>query len=388
MTKLCVPRISALLLLLANVGQVVVADPPIDSAWKEKGLRKSGTTYVLPAESDVQKRLNAARALHRSASAAAAQKREYDREVAAGQIEMRQIEQQLLVLNQNLAQGGFATAQHNQLVGMINTLSLQLDAMRRQGSDDTRQVVAARLATGREQFIQAVLDLRQLVDKTNKRYKELADDAAVKAALEGLNAAQTGKTRFALGPSRGYLDNEKQLERFEGLVLTADVPLRREGGVYWVDVTFNGRLMRPMIFDTGASIVVLPSDLAAQVGLTPGPGAPVVTVHVADGSEVKAHKMVVPSLRVGKFAVENVECVVMPPGKKDVAPLLGQTFQRNFSIKFNPDAGKLVLSKVEAPEAATSAAGGTARPKAATRSARGKRSVRGSSPAPDNGPEP
>jgi clan AA aspartic protease (TIGR02281 family) len=386
MTNRRVRRLTAILILLAPVGQVI-ADPPADLALKDKGLRKSGTAYVLPAESDVQSRLNAARSLHRSASAAAAQKREYEREIAAGQMEMRQMEQQLLVLNQSLAQGGLAPAQHNQLVGMINTLSLQLDAMRRQGSDDTRQVVAARLATGRERFIQAVLDLRQLVDETNRRYKELAGDAALKSAMEGLNAAQTGKTRLTLGPSRGYLDNVKQLERFEASVLTADVPLRREGGVYWVDVTFNGKLMRPMIFDTGASIVVLPSELAAQVGLTPGPEAPVVTARVADGSEVKAHMMVVPSLRVGKFTVENVECVVMPPSKKGVAPLLGQTFQRNFSIKFNPDAGKLVLSKVEAPEATTSASGGTARPKAATRSARGRRSGRGSSPAPDNGPE-
>jgi hypothetical protein len=67
--------------------------------------------------------------------------------------------------------------------------------------------------------------------------------------------------------------------------------------------------------------------------------------------------------------------------------LLGQTFQRNFSIKFNPDAGKLVLSKVAAPGAAASTAGATTRPKAATRSARGKRPGRGGSPGPGAGPE-
>jgi clan AA aspartic protease (TIGR02281 family) len=361
------------LCLLAPVCSALAGDPPAGAVLKEKGLRRSGATYVLAAEAEVQTRLNAARSLYRAASAASAEKSAYENQVAAGQVEMRQMEQQLLMLNQGLAQGGLSLAEHNQTVGMMNALTLRLNSMRREGSDDTRQAVGTRVASGRETFLQAVLDLRQLVDKTDQQYKALADDPAVKAVLDGLNAAQTAKTRYTLGPSRGYLANLKLLERVEGSVLTEDVPLRKEGGVYWVDVTFNGKVMRPMIFDTGASIVVLPFDLAAQVGLTPGPDAPEVTAQVADGSQVKARKMVIPSIRVGKFTVTNVECVVMPKSDKPVPPLLGQTFQRNFSIRFNADAGKLVLTKLDTAAATTPSAGGTSRTKATTKSGRGRR---------------
>ena len=379
----CLSRLTALLIFLAAAGQSTAGDPPADASLKEKGLRKSGTVYVLPAESEVSTRINSARSLSRAIATAVVEKDRYERGVQASQVEMRQMEQQLLALNQNLAQGGLPPAQNNQLVGMINTLTIRLNEMRREGSDDHRQALAARLAAGREKFIQSVLDLRQVVERTNARYKELAEDAAVKATLDGLNATETPKTPYTLGPSRSYLSNVALLVRVEASVLTADVPLRKEGGVYWVDVTFNGRITRPMIFDTGASIVVLPAALAAQVGLTPGPDAPVMTARVADGSEVKAHKMVVPSLRVGKFTVTNVECVVMPASKKDVPPLLGQTFQRNFSIKFSADAGKLVLTKVDTPPPPTP---GSSRGKAAPRLG-GRPPVRSGSSGFDSGPD-
>jgi clan AA aspartic protease (TIGR02281 family) len=175
----------------------------------------------------------------------------------------------------------------------------------------------------------------------------------------------------------------KVLESVEANVMSEDVILKKEGGVYWVDATFNGKVTKPMVFDTGASSVVLSAELAASIGLTPGPNDPIVTAHVADGSEVKAHRMTIPSIRVGKFTVANVDCVVMPPDKKNVPPLLGQTFQRNFSIKMNADAGKLVLSRLETAEGDSASSPAAASPsakaksKASSRTVKGKRAVRG-----------
>jgi hypothetical protein len=40
----------------------------------------------------------------------------------------------------------------------------------------------------------------------------------------------------------------------------------------------------------------------------------------------------------------------MPESKRDVPPLLGQTFQRNFTFKFSADSGKLVLTRVDSGE--------------------------------------
>ena len=213
-----------------------------------------------------------------------------------------------------------------------------------------------------------MLDLRGLVDAANESYKALADDPAVKGALDTLNA--TTKARLTLGPSKAFLANVKLLEVAEKSVLTENVPLRREGGIFWLDVTFNGKVTKSMAFDTGASTVVLPAEFASEVGLKTDPNAPVVQCTVADGSVVEARAGTIPVMRVGQFTVHDVPCVVMPPTKKDVPPLLGQTFQRNFTLKFSPDTGKLTLTRVDAPEAAATK---PATKKAAGKAATGKR---------------
>ena len=71
----------------------------------------------------------------------------------------------------------------------------------------------------------------------------------------------------------------------------------------------------------------------------------------------------------GKFTVKNVVCIIMPADKKEVAPLLGQSFLKNFTHKFNGEAGTLVLTEVETPEADKPAP----QPKPSTRSTRTKR---------------
>ncbi|MFO0953571.1 MAG: retropepsin-like aspartic protease [Isosphaeraceae bacterium] len=333
--------------LVFPVLAALAADPPADAALKEKGLRRVGTTYVLTEEGEVQKQMNRVRSLSKAANAAAQQKTMYDREVQSGRAQMQEMEQQLLLLNQRLSQGQLAAQEHNQIVGMINTLSIRINQMRRAGSDETRQVVGARVASNREEFLQAVLDLRKLVDEVNGKYEAASKDAAIQAALDGLNKLPATKVKYTLGPSRSYRENLKLLERAEATVLTEDVSLRKEGGVYWVDATFNGKVTRSMVFDTGASSVVLPAEMAQEIGLTPGPTDRSSRPRSRTAPPCR-HRMVIPSVRVGKFTVSNVECIVMPAGKKNVPPLLGQTFRAQLTIKFNADAGKLARGSTEA----------------------------------------
>ncbi len=34
-------------------------------------------------------------------------------------------------------------------------------------------------------------------------------------------------------------------------MITDSAELHKEGGVFWVNVTFNGKVTKPMVFDTG-----------------------------------------------------------------------------------------------------------------------------------------
>ena len=69
------------------------------------------------------------------------------------------------------------------------------------------------------------------------------------------------ESTLKLGPSRDFLDKVKLLEKIEKSVLTEEVELRRRGGVYEVDVTFNKKETVPMIFDTGEALSPFPRNL-------------------------------------------------------------------------------------------------------------------------------
>jgi clan AA aspartic protease (TIGR02281 family) len=135
-------------------------------------------------------------------------------------------------------------------------------------------------------------------------------------------------------------------------VTSAVVKVENEGNVPHVDVTLNGTLTRSMVLDSGASFVALTADTAKQIGLVPGPNDIKIKLTLADGKVVEAHQMMLKSVRVGSFIVDNVECAVMPASLIAADNLLGGTFLRNFVYKLDPVAGELHMSQVGKPAAA------------------------------------
>jgi clan AA aspartic protease (TIGR02281 family) len=371
MTRPAQALLVGVVVLSSVVAGIASADGTPDEVLKEKGLRKSASTYVIAGEAEVQKKMSEARSAYRQLLGALGQQHAYNQGLRDNQQAIRELTEQRIMLNQQLAQPTNAI-QNNQLVAMVNSVTDRLNVMRQQQANaGAKQQVDAEASRRREAYVQVVLDLRHLVDSTTERYAALAADAGVKEALEQLS--KRSKAKAVLGPSRAFLATVAQLEKAEASVLSESVDLRKEGGIFWLDVTFNGKVTRPMAFDTGAAEVVLPAELAAEIGLKPGKDDPIVRCQVADGSIVEARRMTVPSMRVGKFTVKDVSCTVMPADKKDVPPLLGQTFQRNFLLKFSPDSGKLVLSKVETPETEQTPTKASSPGKRPAKSATGKR---------------
>jgi clan AA aspartic protease (TIGR02281 family) len=180
-----------------------------------------------------------------------------------------------------------------------------------------------------------------------------------------------------LGPSRGFDESVKQLASREKLVLSKAVEMRRKGGVFEVDVTLNGTVTTPMIFDTGASFVAISAPFAAKLGLNPQSSDRTVQLHDATGGVTSAKLMTISSVRVGPFTVKNVDCVVLPPDKHDVPLLLGQSFISQFTHKV--DNGRLLLSKVETNEPQGNTTGTSKKTTKAKRS--GKASIGSQAPA-------
>lgn len=339
------------------------ADSPQD-LLRARGLKQVGSTYVLASESEVQKKMAELRALRNQLVLVAQRQANSERQAEDEKGMMQEMLRQRVILNDQITAfeqqirsfGGAAPeliARRNEAAAAYNGLGDRIRLLQSGPGADARvqDRLLAEFSRRREGYIQAVLNLRQLIDATTKSYTELVDDAAVKEALESLGRNSRSKPK--LGPSAPFAANVKLLERIEKSVMSDAVDLRKEGGVFWVNATFNGKVTRPMVFDTGASLTMIPAGLAEEIGLKPTSADPVVRCETADGTVVEARRMTIPSMRVGRFTVDAVDCAVMPAGKGNVAPLLGQSFHRHFTYKFTSESGHLVMSRVEGLEPAT-----------------------------------
>ena len=131
-------------------------------------------------------------------------------------------------------------------------------------------------------------------------------------------------------------------------VFAESIDLRQEGSdTYWVPVVINGEHTKVMIIDSGASIVALPHELAAECGLEPDSQAPTIRLILADGRPIEAKGITVDSMRVGKFTVENVRCGVLGPEAVAAEPLLGMSFLRQFKFELDTQKKTLTMVKVE-----------------------------------------
>jgi clan AA aspartic protease (TIGR02281 family) len=391
---------------------------------KQHYLSRSGTTWILTDEKAVLKDLRDARDLYRLVAQGMASQQELAFGSQNQHAALLQLRERSDVLNQSIAQldaqlsalveppGGNAfvqqqrnqlAQQRNQLVAAHNQIVNQLNTLQEQNRDqdqDQKLQLNAEVAQRREKYMQAILDLRKSVDGVTDKYNELAKNADVTKALASLSASS--KTKHKLGPSKALLDAIKVLEKAEGTVQSEIIELHREGGVFHVYATL-GKVPTKMVFDTGAGLTTISTALASRIGLKHKPGDATVQLKTADGSVIESKQMVIPSVRVGKFSIANVECAVLPKEKGNVDPLLGQSFFKHFQVEFSPEAGRLSLKRLEteveaapktgagteqgklAPKAATKARKPRAQPKAA---AKAKRATRGRQPAPGGSDQP
>ncbi|MEO6811545.1 MAG: retropepsin-like aspartic protease [Isosphaeraceae bacterium] len=318
-----------------------------DEVLKEKGLRRSGSLFVLQAEAEASKAIHSAQSLRREVSATMMRGQLAAKGAETNKRMIVLLTQQRLQLRQRMA-AATTVEQHNQMVGVMNEMGDRINLLQHGGVDAKAvQDLESAASKARGAYMQAVLDARNLVKTAESRYAELAEDAEVQAALATLNADR--KEKLTLGPTRSHKADVKALDALEATIQSQAVTLREDRGTYRVDVTFNDKLTKSMIFDTGASLVCLPSDYASELGLKLGDDLPTARMQVADG-RIKEGKLVkLASVRIGPFSAEDVECVVFPESSQDgVPPLLGGSFLKHFTYKLDPATGALTLSQIKA----------------------------------------
>jgi aspartyl protease family protein len=352
--------VAVLVTLAPSVLGLAADEKEAKKTLEAKGIRVSSTGLTLADEANLSKGLRDAPKLRKAVVDA-------ENELAlreAKLVENKQAITRLTQLNVQLnAQLTVATDNETRikLIGANNANAGQIRLLEQSGEQIAEQLKAARAKSGdaREKYIQTVLDMRRLADAISDRYKTLATDADVKAALAELSEARS-KT-LDLAESRSFQSFLQQLKRLEETVLSESIPLRREGRTLYVSVVLDGKHTQEMVLDSGANLISLPRDVAMKCGIEIKSSDPAVILELADGSRIRGNRVTLHSVRIGQFTVENVECAVLGPEAVKAVPLLGMSFLGNFKFEVNAEKGTLTMVKVETPGQPSTKS--TARPK-------------------------
>lgn len=317
------------------------ADDPDADALSSKGLVKSNSLFVLSSENDVVGGMRALRLNKAKMDVEVRQRLEFERKIKLAKDYIADAEARLNQLQEQIATATDVTIR-NRLIRENNLLVVRVREAGREQKDMEEKSSKLGIAL-KADYVDQMMLLSAKADTINKSYTALAADDDVKATLDKINAA--GKGHVKLGPSSPFLAAANQLRVWRKEIETESIPLFEEGGVNEVDVMLNGTIHR-MILDSGSSGIVLPTELGAELNLTPGPKDRVVQMTIADGSTIEGHLMKLKSVRVGRFTMEDIECVVLNPTPNKAPALLGNTFLSHFVVKLDSKGGALYLTEL------------------------------------------
>ncbi|UCE62979.1 MAG: clan AA aspartic protease [Nitrospirota bacterium] len=125
---------------------------------------------------------------------------------------------------------------------------------------------------------------------------------------------------------------------------TVTVPVQRYGGSLVVPVNLNNQKSVHLILDTGATMTVLSTNVAIELGLTSDSESQVATVNTA-GGPVQVNLTRVKSMGVNGAKAKNVVVAIhdLPDVQPGIDGLLGLSFLNNFLVTLDSNQGQLQL---------------------------------------------
>jgi clan AA aspartic protease (TIGR02281 family) len=123
------------------------------------------------------------------------------------------------------------------------------------------------------------------------------------------------------------------------------IPIEKNGAIVVVDATLNGKTAAKLVVDTGASLTMISTAMAKEVGINLDGTRRTVPFHTANGL-IQAPLADLESITVGGMEVRNLTAAIhdaLP--NTAVAGLLGLNFLSNFRIDIDTEKGVLLLEK-------------------------------------------
>jgi clan AA aspartic protease (TIGR02281 family) len=232
---------------------------------------------------------------------------------------------------------------HNRMVTRMNRLVA--DHKRAMESQKELEETAGKLSSvATVKFVDKLVLMAGKCDAASAKYAQLATNAPLKAAIDKANLSANPKV--PLGPSPELATAIADIKKWQSEVESQAIPLREQHGVFFVEVLLNNKPFR-MGVDTGASSVTLPAEVAAQLDIKITERDPTIQLKLANGAVITGREISLAKVRVGRFTVDNVRCVVLEPGLPDPPLLLGASFLNHFIVKIDPSKSELHLTELK-----------------------------------------
>ena len=144
------------------------------------------------------------------------------------------------------------------------------------------------------------------------------------------------------------IDNDRQITSESKLATkhTTDIsiPLRKIGGSFVVQAKLNKERTAQLIVDTGASMTVLSTDIAIDIGILGTTDNKLLTVNTAGGS-VQVNVNFLTSLAVGEAQAQNIAVAIhdLPDIPEQIEGLLGMSFLKHFLVTLDAENSRLIL---------------------------------------------
>lgn len=136
---------------------------------------------------------------------------------------------------------------------------------------------------------------------------------------------------------------DRGLRGFEDINLSKQIPLRRQGNSFYIQVTLNDQVTEEFILDTGCSTILLTPDVANRLNL----GAQMIlgsgSSTIADGSTMEVQNVYLESVEVNGMRAGKVAAQVAISDDGNTPLLLGMSYLERFRFSLDAQRGILTL---------------------------------------------
>lgn len=265
--------------------------------------------------------------------------------------EIDQLQHQDGELNVQLARvAGLDVGKNNRLVALINATRSQVRQLRKQhtAQDKTVQTARADLNSAEQKYAESVFQVRKRFDEVQQTIHTHLQDRRVQIAVGVMHTNFDVPDDIDAEQIVRSVDN--RLRDFEKEVFQETIALDASpSGALFTMVSINQQSIR-MIIDSGATLVMLPAEVAATLHVTIPDDAPIVRLQLATGEQISGRRVTLESVRVGQFEAKEVEAVVLEAMGLKPEPLLGMSYLNRYKFELDSAGKTLGLLRVDESE--------------------------------------